>query len=110
MNIVKLTIHTKQELVKSYIKQFKNGGIFVKGNFDYSIGDDIFLILTINELNHKIAVNGTVCWKSPPTSISSPSGVGIQFNNDKVGASAKDQIEIHLGGAVESQKGMNYTL
>lgn len=103
MNIVKLVMPNKQELLKSYIKQFKCGGIFVKGNFEYNVGDDVFLIIHLQESGESIATNGTVGWQSPKSAVGYPSGIGIQFNNDKAGIEARNKIELMLGGAIQGQ-------
>lgn len=105
MNIIKLAIPNKQELLKSYVKQFKTGGIFVKGNFEYNVGDQVFLLITLQETGESIAVNGVVCWQSPKSAVGYPSGVGIQFNADKAGADAKAKLEIILGGALQNPHG-----
>lgn len=104
MNIIKLTIPNKQELLKAYIKQFKTGGIFVKGNFEYNVGDDVFLILQLQETNESIAVNGMISWQSPKSAVGYPSGVGVQFNSDKAGSDARNKLELMLGGALQNQR------
>lgn len=108
MNIVKIPITSKQELVKSYIQQFKNGGLFIKGNFNYDLGAEVFLIITLPETNENVAVNATVNWLSPETAVGYPVGIGVQFNNDKAGIEARSKIEIMLGGLLQNQQ-LSYT-
>lgn len=103
-NILKLVIPNKLELAKSYIKQFRHGGIFVRGSSAYELGDEVFLLITLSETNENIAVNGNVSWLSPISTVGYPAGVGIQFGNDKVGIDAKTKIEIMLGGLLQNQQ------
>ncbi len=107
-NILKLVIPSKLELARSYIGQFKFGGVFVRGSGEYELGDEVFLLITLPETNENIAVTGKVSWLSPVSAVGYPSGVGVQFSNDKVGSDAKSKIEIMLGGLLQHQQA-NYT-
>lgn len=100
MNIVKLNIANRHELLKCYIKQFKLGGLFVKGKYDYQLGDKVFLLVTLMETNESLAINGVVGWVSTNLTAGYPEGVGCQFDNDKSGIAAKNKIEMLLGSAL----------
>ncbi len=108
MNIIKVPIPSKQDLIKMYIQQFKNGGLFVKGRFDYDLGADVFLLITLPETNESIAVNASVNWISPETAVGYPAGIGVQFTGDKTGLEARSKIEIMLGGLLQNQQ-VSYT-
>ena len=107
-SIIKIHMASRTELAKNYIQQFKAGGMFVAGKFDYKLGDGIFMVISLPESNETIAVNGKVCWISPSAAVGYHQGIGIQFNNDKAGAEAKSRLEIMLGGAIQHQ-GVSYT-
>lgn len=103
-NILKLVIPNKLELARSYIGQFKFGGVFVRGSGAYELGDDVFLLITLPETNESIAVPGKIAWLSPVSTVGYPAGVGVQFSDDKVGDDAKSKIEIMLGGLLQHQQ------
>jgi type IV pilus assembly protein PilZ len=107
-SIVKLNITSRTELAKLYIQQFKYGGVFVAGKLDYSLGEDVFLLINLPESSDSIAVGGKVCWLSPASAVGYPEGMGVQFKNDKAGSDAKSRLEITLGGALQHQ-GSSYT-
>lgn len=101
-NIIKLVITDKQDLAKAYIPFFKNGGLFVKGKTNFNLGDEIFLIVSLEETGEQLAVNGRIGWLSPPSSVTYPSGIGIHFNQEKAGLDAKSRIEILLGSLLKN--------
>ncbi len=100
MNIVKLNIANRHELLRCYIKQFKGGGVFAKGKYNYKIGDKIFVLISLQETNESIAVNTTVGWIASSSVIGYPEGIGCQFTSDKACLSAKNKIETMLGTAL----------
>jgi|GEM_PF-2335232 len=108
-NIVKIAFASKNELAKAYIKQFKYGGIFIAGNFNYSLGEELFLIIGLPESNEPVAVSGKVNWASPVSAVGYPSGVGVHFNSDKAGQDARSRIEIMLGGLLQNNTLESYT-
>ena len=100
MNIVKINIADRHELLRCYIKQFKFGGIFAKGRYNYTLGEEVFLLMTLVETEESFALNSTVGWVTPPTTAGYPEGIGCQFNNDKASIAARNRIELLLGSAL----------
>lgn len=100
MNILKLEIANRHELLKCYIKQFKFGGIFVKGKYDFKLGDKAFILITLQETNESIAISATIGWIATGSTINYPEGVGCHFVNDKAGIAAKNKIEGILSTAL----------
>ena len=99
--ILSLTIKDKAVLYSAYMPFLDNGGLFVPTNKAYSLGDEVFMLLTLMDESEKIPVAGKVVWiakkgvKSPHTP-----GVGVQFSDpDNV---AKDKIETYLVGSIGS--------
>ncbi|MEN9946367.1 MAG: hypothetical protein RLZZ293_753 [Pseudomonadota bacterium] len=103
MNIIKVNISSKVELLKMYMPQLKHGGVFVIGNFNYTIGDEIFLILSLPNSNENLAVDGHLVWLSPTTAVGYPVGIGVEFNANKTGIEAKSKIELLLGGMLQNR-------
>jgi len=101
--ILSLTIKDKAVLYAAYMPFLDNGGIFVPTNKRYSIGDEVFMLLTLMDEPEKIPIAGRVVWITPAGAQGNrQAGVGVQFSEQDATANAK--IEIHLGGALSSER------
>ena len=101
--ILSLTIKDKAVLYAAYMPFLDNGGIFVPTNKRYSIGDDVFMLLTLMDEPEKIPIAGRVVWITPAGAQGNrQAGVGVQFSEQDATANAK--IEVHLGGALTSER------
>ena len=99
--ILSLTIKDKAVLYAAYMPFLQNGGLFVPTSKEYSIGDDIFMLLTLMEEPEKIPIAGRVVWITPAGAQGNrQAGIGVQFSEQDAAANAK--IENHLGGALNS--------
>ena len=101
--ILSVTIQDKAVLYAAYMPFLQNGGLFVPTNKEYSIGDDIFMLLTLMEEPEKIPIAGQVVWITPAGAQGNrQAGIGVQFSEQDAAANAK--IENHLGGALNSER------
>ncbi|MDG1065560.1 MAG: PilZ domain-containing protein [Luminiphilus sp.] len=101
--ILSLTIKDKAVLYAAYMPFLDNGGIFVPTNKRYSIGDEVFMLLTLMDEPEKIPIAGRVVWITPAGAQGNrQAGVGVQFSEQDATANAK--IEVHLGGALNSER------
>ena len=101
--ILSLTIKDKAVLYAAYMPFLQNGGLFVPTSKEYSIGDDIFMLLTLMEESEKIPIAGRVVWITPAGAQGNrQAGIGVQFSAQDAAANAK--IENHLGGALNSER------
>ena len=101
--ILSLTIKDKAVLYAAYMPFLDNGGIFVTTNKRYSIGDEVFMLLTLMDEPEKIPIAGRVVWITPAGAQGNrQAGVGVQFSEQDATANAK--IEVHLGGALTSER------
>ena len=101
--ILSLTIKDKAVLYAAYMPFLQNGGLFVPTSKEYSIGDDIFILLTLMEESEKIPIAGRVVWITPAGAQGNrQAGIGVQFSAQDAAANAK--IENHLGGALNSER------
>lgn len=101
--ILSLTIKDKAVLYSAYMPFLENGGLFVPTNKKYSIGDEVFMLLTLMDDPEKIPIAGRVVWVTPGGAQGNrQAGVGIQFSEQDASANAK--IENHLGGALNSER------
>lgn len=108
-NILKVGFSNKNDLAKAYIKQFKNGGIFILDNHTLELGDEVFLIISLPEGNEPLAISGKVFWVSPSSAVGYRAGIGIQFNADRAGQDARSRIEVMLGGLLQNNMLEYYT-
>ena len=101
--ILSLTIKDKAVLYSAYMPFLENGGLFVPTNKKYSIGDEVFMLLTLMDDPEKIPIAGRVVWVTPVGAQGNrQAGVGVQFSEQDTSANAK--IENQLGGALNSER------
>ena len=104
--LLSLNIKGKSALYVSYMPFIKNGGMFIpsKKTSEYILGDDIFVLLTIDDNKEKIPVAGKVAWITPSGAHANKTeGIGIQFSELDKGAT-KTKIEKMLAGALSSDR------
>ena len=103
--ILSLTIKDRQALFSAYMPFVQGGGLFVQSTKQFSLGDEVFLLLTIMELEERLPIPGKVVWITPQGSQGNrKSGIGVQFADTADGAHARTVIESHLANPLQSQK------
>jgi len=71
----------------------------------YSLGDEVFLLLTIMELEERLPIPGKVVWVTPAGAQGNRRpGIGVQFADTSDGAHARTIIESHLAQLLSSDK------
>ncbi|MDR2677972.1 MAG: PilZ domain-containing protein [Zoogloeaceae bacterium] len=107
-NVLSLNISSKAALYVGYISQLKNGGIFIPTNRDYTVGEEVFMLLSLMDEPTKFPVAGKVAWITPPGAQNNrPQGVGIHFNADDNSKAVRRKIEMILTGALGSTRPTN---
>jgi len=102
-SVLSLNINSKSALYAAYMPLLRNGGIFVPTTRNYSMGDDVFMLLSLMDDPAKLPIAGTVVWITPAGAQNSKAqGIGVQFKNDESGAEARRRIESLLGGVMQS--------
>lgn len=101
--ILSLTIKDKAVLYSAYMPFLEYGGLFVPTNKAYSIGDDVFMLLTLMDEPEKVPIAGKVIWVTPRGAQGNrTAGIGVQFSEQDAAANAK--IENHLAGSLGSDR------
>ena len=101
--ILSLTIKDKAVLYSAYMQFLENGGLFVPTNKTYSIGDEVFMLLTLMDEPEKIPIAGRVVWVTPRGAQGNhTAGIGVQFSEQDAAANTK--IENHLAGSLGSDR------
>ncbi len=101
--ILSLTIKDKAVLYSAYMPFLQNGGLFVPTNKAYSLGDEVFMLLTLMDEPEKIPIAGKVVWVTPKGAQGNrTAGIGVQFSEQDAAANAR--IENHLAGSLGSDR------
>ena len=101
--ILSLTIKDKAVLYSAYMPFLDNGGLIVPTNKVYSLGDEVFMLLTLMDESEKIPISGKVVWVTPRGAQGNrTAGIGVQFSEQDASANAK--IENHLAGTLSSDR------
>ncbi|MFK8027818.1 MAG: PilZ domain-containing protein [Gammaproteobacteria bacterium] len=102
--IISLAIKDKGSLYASYIPFVKNGGLFIPTSKNFSLGEEVFMLLTLMEESERIPVAGQVIWITPQGSQGNrTTGIGVQFSNQDSGET-RTKIEALLGGALQADR------
>jgi type IV pilus assembly protein PilZ len=103
--ILSLAIKDKATLYNAYMPFVKGGGIFVSTPRRYSLGDEVFILLSLLEDKDRLPVAGKVVWITPAGAQGNRSaGIGVQFAESSEAEIVKGKIETLLAGILESDK------
>jgi type IV pilus assembly protein PilZ len=102
--MLSLSIKDKSSLYAAYMPYVQNGGLFIPTNRTYSLGDEVFMLLTLMDDNERLPVAGTIIWMTPKGAQGNRAhGIGVQFSQQDKGAT-RSKIETHLAGALKSDR------
>lgn len=104
-SMLSLNISSKSALYASYMPYLKRGGIFLPTNKNYSLGDEVFMLLQLPEDPTKLPIAGKVVWITPPGAQGAKQqGVGVEFSDDESGQAARRRIENMIGPYLSSPR------
>ncbi|MBL4711630.1 MAG: PilZ domain-containing protein [Gammaproteobacteria bacterium] len=102
--MLSLSIKDKSSLYAAYMPYVKNGGLFIPTNKAYSLGDEVFMLLSLMDDGERLPVAGKIIWMTPKGAQSNRAhGVGVQFSIQDKGAT-RGKIETHLAGSLQSDR------
>ena len=103
--VLSLAIKEKSQLYGAYMPFLKGGGIFVPTPKRYSLGDEVFVMLTLLDDKERLPVAGRVIWITPAGAQGNrTAGIGVQFNESAEGEMVRGKIETHLAGMLNGEK------
>lgn len=103
--ILSLAIKDKAQLYGAYMPYLKGGGIFIPTTKRYSLGDEVFLLLSLLEDKDRLPVAAKVVWVTPPGAQGNrAAGIGVQFADSAEAETVKGKIETLLAGSLEADK------
>jgi type IV pilus assembly protein PilZ len=101
--ILSLSIKDVANLHAAYMPYVENGGLFIPTKKKYSMGDEIFVLLTLIDEADKIPISGKVIWLTPSGAQGNRSaGIGVQFAENE--ANVVNVIEKYLVGMLQSDR------
>ena len=102
--ILTLTIKDKSALYVAYLPFIKTGGLFIPTNKPYSLGDEVFILLTLMDSTERLPVAGRIVWVTPRGAQGKrAAGIGVQFSEQDNGETQR-KIETHLAGALGAER------
>ncbi|KFN41229.1 PilZ domain-containing protein [Arenimonas oryziterrae] len=103
--ILSLAIKDKAQLYSAYMPFVRAGGIFIPTTKRYSLGDEVFLLLSLLEDKERLPVAGKVIWVTPPGAQGNrTAGIGVQFADSAEAETVKGKIETLLAGSLDADK------
>jgi type IV pilus assembly protein PilZ len=104
-SVIQLSIKEKAALYAAYIPMFTEGGVFIPTSREYSLGDDVYVLLSLPEDMQRYPVAGKVAWVTPAKAAGGRTqGVGIMFPKDEKSRALKLKIEEILGAQLGSER------
>lgn len=98
-SVLSLNINSRSALFAAYMPYLKRGGIFVPTAKTYTLGDEVFMLLSLMDEPGKLPIAGTVVWVTPAGAQGNKTqGIGVQFSEDESGQAARRKIEAILAG------------
>jgi type IV pilus assembly protein PilZ len=104
-SVIQLSIKEKAALYAAYIPAFIDGGVFIPTSRDYSLGDDVYVLLSLPDDMQRYPVAGKVAWVTPAKAAGGRTqGVGIMFPKDDKTRALRLKIEEILGAQLASER------
>ena len=94
--VLELILEDKSALRQAYMPFIRNGGVFVRTNRRYELGDDVSVTIRSFDANAPVEIKGTVIWMTPTRAQGKrAAGVGVQFHAQET---YRAHLERLLGG------------
>jgi type IV pilus assembly protein PilZ len=104
-SVIQLVFREKGALYAAYIPAFNDGGLFVPTTREYTLGDDIYLLLSLPDDVQRYPVAGKIAWITPANASGGRTqGVGVRFPADDKTRLLRIKIEQVLGTNISSSK------
>ncbi|MDD2923678.1 PilZ domain-containing protein [Rhodoferax sp.] len=104
-SVIQLAIKEKSALYAAYIPIFADGGLFIPTTREYSLGESVYVLISLPDDPQRYPVAGKVAWVTPAKAMGNRTqGVGIQFPRDEKSQALKLKIEDILGSHLASDR------
>ena len=103
LGILNLTIKDLGVLYSSYMPFIQDGGLFIPTARKYSLGDEVFVLLSLMSEAEKLPITGKVVWVTPlGAQANKQAGIGIQFAEKDI--AIRKKIESYLAGSQKNDR------
>lgn len=100
--LINCSFTSEASLYLAYMPFVKGGGLFIRTNHIYPLGEDVELSVKLIEEHDPYLVCGKVVWITPKGAQGNkPPGIGIQFQGDN-SRYLCNKIETYLAGLLKS--------
>ena len=104
VRIINCALLNEHDLYMAYMPFVKNGGIFIRTNPIYTLGDEVELILRLMKEYEPYLIKGKVVWITPKGAQGNkPAGIGIEFIGEN-GRYVSNKIETYLSAVLKSKQ------
>jgi type IV pilus assembly protein PilZ len=95
---------TEACLYLAYMPFVKGGGIFIRTNHIYSLGEELELSLKLINEQEPYQINAKIIWITPKGAQGNkPAGIGVQFIGEN-SRYLRNKIETYLAGMLKSSQ------
>lgn len=102
--VLTVTIKDKAVLYAVYMPFLEEGGIFIPTNREFSLGEEVNLVISLLDQPEKVSVTGVVAWITPIGAQGNRSaGIGVHFKGENI-KEVRDKIEYYLAGTLKLDK------
>ena len=103
--VLSLNVSSKSALYAAYMPFLAHAGLFVPTSKNYTLGDEVFMLLQLMDDPTRHPVAGRVVWITPHGAQGGRTqGVGVQFADDDAGKLLRSRIEQILGSHLGSAR------
>lgn len=103
-SILSLSIKEKNALYMAYMPFIVNGGLFVPTDKEYTLGQEVFMLLNLMDEPERLPIAGAVVWKTPlGAEANRVAGIAVQFSGQDENK-ARNKIETYLAGALAAER------
>lgn len=103
--IISLKLKDAASLYNVYMPFLRNGGLFYATTQNYSLGDEVVMLISLADESERLSVVGKVAWVCPAGAQGNrTAGIGVHFNESSDAEVARQRIEHALAGMLNSER------
>lgn len=102
--VIPVVLPDKASLYAAYMPFVKHGGLFIRSDKTFEVGDEVTLVLKLMDLTEKFTIIGKIAWITPKGAQGGlKAGVGVQFS-EETPVDIRNKIETFLAGSSQSER------
>ncbi len=109
--ILSVTIADKEALYQAYMPFVTGSGLFIQSNREFNLGDEVFVLLTLADIEERLPIPGKVVWITPQGAQGArKAGIGIQFADTPECTHARTVIDAHIAAQLQRPDRRTHTM